>query len=189
MTRSSSPGCSTLGRAVWVCCPHAVGANLQVWGSGTGPLACVFCGVSCTAGLAGVCPGGGPLTVVRGVWCQALSLSPLPVLRAGSGAPLPMFSGRGWCGCWDPAPIPQRALLQARLARCGGGRRVSQGGASCCCEWCLGLGAHPLSAARPWGRQQSGSATHLLWARACGCGGPALALWHACLAGCPAPQG
>ena len=46
----------------------------------------------------------------------------------------------------------------------------------------LWLKAHPLPAARPWGRQ-SAPAVHLLWARVCGCRYPALSLWRACPAG------
>ena len=53
--------------AVGVRCPLAVGAGLRVWGPGTGPLACATRGVSRAAGLAGGCPWGVPLTVVRGV--------------------------------------------------------------------------------------------------------------------------
>ena len=50
--------------------------------------------------------GGGALTVVRGFWCQALPPPQKSVLGAGSRAPLPMFSGRGWRGCGDSAQAP-----------------------------------------------------------------------------------
>ena len=133
--------------------------------------------------------GGEPLTVLRGVWCQVLSLCRSPVLGAGSQAPLPVFPGSGWCGRGDPAPAPQRALLQAGVARCwGGGRASPQGVAPLHCEARLRIGARPLLAARPrsgW----SGSAVHVLWARACRRGEPALSLWRAWPAGCCAPQG
>ena len=72
-----------------------------------------------------VSPGGGGLTVVRGVRCQALGLSGMLVLGVGSRAPLPMPAGRGWCGCGDPAVAPQRALLRAAVARCGSGWKAS----------------------------------------------------------------
>ena len=50
--------------------------------------------------------------------------SPLP----GCGkAPLPLCPGRGRCGSGDPAPAPQRALLRASLACCGGGGKASPG--------------------------------------------------------------
>ena len=72
--------------------------------------------------------GGGPLTVVRGIWRQALSLARLPVLEAGSQAPLPVFLWRGWCWRGDRAPAQQRALFRAGVAGCGGGGRASLGG-------------------------------------------------------------
>ena len=40
-------------------------------------------GAVCRRGGGGPPPGGWPATVVRGVWCQALSLSPSPVLWSG----------------------------------------------------------------------------------------------------------
>ena len=80
-------------------------------------------------GVAAGCSGGGPLTIVlRGVCCQALSLSRLSVVGACSRAPPPVSAGRGWCGWGDPAPAPGRAFLQAGVARCGDGRRASLGG-------------------------------------------------------------
>ena len=147
----------------------------------------VACHAGCCAprGWAEAAAGRGPLTAVRHVWCQALSVSRLPILGAGSRAPLPMFAGRGWCGCGDPAPAPQPALLRAGVARSGVGRG---GTASRRCEGRLELGACPLPSARPWGKQ-SEFAAHLLGARACGCGDPALSLWRACPAGRCAPQG
>ena len=58
------------------------------------------------------------------------------------------------------------------------GRRqgVPGGGAFYRCVGRLGSCAPPPPTARPLGGL-SGSATHMLWARACGCGGPALSLW------------
>ena len=70
--RSPSPDCPPTGRAVGVRYPRAVGAGVCVWGPKTIPLACMPCG--------GCVPRGWPATVVRGVWCQALSLPPPPVL-------------------------------------------------------------------------------------------------------------
>ena len=134
-------------------------------------------------------PGGGHLTIVKGVWCQALSLSRLPVLGAGSQAPLTMFADCRRCLRWDPSPAPQQALLQASVARCGGGGRASPGAdASRRCEGRLGSGAHPPPAACPLGGWP-GSAAHLLGRRMCGHEGPALSIWRACPAGCCAPQG
>ena len=55
-------------------------------------------------------------------------------------------------------------------------RGVPGGGAFYHCVGRLGSCAPPPPTARPQGGL-SGSATHVLWARACGCGGPALSLW------------
>ena len=75
--------------------------------------------------------GGWPSTVVRGVWCQALSVPRPPVLRGGQpGLPFvrSVCPGCGWYGRGDPAPAPERALVGAVVARCGGGGRMSPGG-------------------------------------------------------------
>ena len=53
---------------------------------------------------------------------------------------------------------------------------VPGGGAFYRCVGRLGSCAPPPPTARPLGGL-SGSAFHVLWARACGCGGPALSLW------------
>ena len=95
----------------------------------------------------------------------------------------PCVPDTGGVGMGDPAPAPQRALLRAGVARCGGGKRASLGGAPCAVsEGRLRSGTRPPPAARP----QSGllgSATHVLWARVCGRWGPALFFWLACPAG------
>ena len=67
-------------------------------------------------------PGCGPSGVGR---------SPTPD-RSSFGAcgrsPLPTGCGCGGCVRGDPSPTPQRALLRAGFARCGGGTRVPRGG-------------------------------------------------------------
>ena len=59
--------------------------SVLVWGSSTGPAACALAGQRCSLrGWRKGVPGGGVLsTVVRGAWCQALSLSWSPVLWSG----------------------------------------------------------------------------------------------------------
>ena len=52
----------------------------------------------------------------------------------------------------------------------------------CCCEGRLRSGAPPLPTARPLGGLL-GAATHVLWARVCGCGGPTLSPRPACPVG------
>ena len=81
---SPSATCPPTGQAVGVRHPHAVVAGLWVWGPNTVPLACMPCGGCVPRRWWGAVPGGGwPATVVRGVWCQALSLPQPPVLWSG----------------------------------------------------------------------------------------------------------
>ena len=91
--------------------------------------------------------------------------------RACGRGPLPTSCRCGGCGRGDPSPAPQRALLPAGFARCGGGMRVP-GGAPPAWVWGVRGGAlsHPralvLSGARP------GSTTHWLWVRGVRAWGP-----------------
>ena len=82
--RSAFPGCLPSGRAVGVHYTRALGAVVRVWGPGTVPLACMPYGGCVPGGVVGGRPSGGwPATVVRGVWCQALSLPRPPVFWGG----------------------------------------------------------------------------------------------------------
>ena len=105
------------------------------------------------------------------------------LLGRAAGVLRPVCPGCGWCGPGDPAPAPERASLRASVARCGGDGAASPGGCTFCRrEGRLRSGAPPPPAARPLGGL-SGSATHVLWARMCRCGGPALSPWPACPVG------
>ena len=109
---------------------------------------------------------------MRGFWCQALPSPGCPFLGAGSRATLPVFLGRGWGGCGGPAPAPQRALLQAGVARCGVGGRASPGGrgrAPRRCEGAAGVRRSPSPGCPSVGRV-AGAAAHFLWERVCGFG-------------------
>ena len=85
------------------------------------------------------------------------SLAPSGVLRGGRSGPGSPLLGLGLWGWRKGNP---------------------GGGAFHCCEGRLGSGAPPPPTARPLGGL-SGSATHVLWARWCGCGGPSLSPWPA----------
>ena len=86
-------------------------------------------------------------------------------------APVPCSVWRAWGG-GGPVPVPPYLA-----GGCGGGGRASPGGGAFYrCVGRLGSCAPPPPTARPLGGL-SGSAIHVLWARACGCGGPALSLW------------
>ena len=93
--------------------------------------------------------------------------SPTPDLSsvgACDRGPLPTGCGCGGCGCGDPSPTPQRGLLRAGFARCGGGMRVP-GGAPL--AWLWGLRGRALSHPRPHVRSgvRPGPTTHWLWVR------------------------
>ena len=101
----------------------------------------------------------GPFHVVRApLRVLPRSLAPSGVL-GGGGGPVPVPPYLAW-GCG------------------GGGRAPPGGGAFYCCEGRLGSGAPPPPTARPLGGLL-GSAIHVLWAQACGCGGPSLSPWPA----------
>ena len=155
---SSSPGCMSLGQAVGARCPRAAGAGVRGWGPRSVPLACVPSGVSRAAGIGACCSGGGPLTVVRGVWCQANSLPLLlPVLgrAAGPRCPFPLGAGGAGVGTqqWPNVARSSKPALRA-LGVVGGS---------------LGSGTLPPPAACPGGKQP-GSAAHLLCAAVPGTG-------------------
>ena len=79
-----------------------------------------------------------------------------------------------------PRVLPRSLALSGVLG--GGQSGPSSPLPGCCCEGCLRSGAPPPPTARPLGGLL-GSATHVLWARVCGCGGPTLSPWPACPAG------
>ena len=85
-----------------------------------------------------------------------------PPLGRAAGAHYQLAVGAGGCGRGDPSPAPQRALLRAGFARCGGGMRVPRGGASCLGVGRPGSGALPTSTARPLGGLPGPNA-HWLW--------------------------
>ena len=102
-------------------------------------------------------PGGGASCL--GVGRPGAGRSPTPDCPPSgraAGAHYPLAVGAGGCGRGDPSPTPQRALLPAGFARCGGGMRVP-GGAPL--AWVWGVRGRALSQPRP----------PALWA---GCRGP-----------------
>ena len=106
------------------------------WGEGVGtrhqPHSARSCGLAVRAvGAAGGCPGG---RLLPGCGTSGVGRSPTPACPPSgraAGAHYPLAVGAGGCGPGDPSPTPQRALLRAGFARCGGGMRVPGGGASC----------------------------------------------------------
>ena len=152
--------------ALWAGCrgPLSTGCGfggVRAWGPVTNPtaraLACCGGGMS-VAGGGRLLPGCGACGVGR---------SPTPNCRPSgrlAGAHYPLAVGAGGCGRGDPSPTPQRALLRAGFARCGGGIRVPGGGASCLGVGRPASGALPPPTARPLGGLP-GPTTHWLWVR------------------------
>ena len=156
---------------------------MRAWGPSTGPTACALAGRRCSLwGWRKGIPGGGVFHHCEG--------------RLGSGAvppptarPLGGLLGSAthllWvrvCGRGGPTLSPWPACPVGAACR-GGGEGPSPGGVACHrCEGRLRSGAVPPPTARPPGGLL-GSATHVLWARVRGCGGPTLSPWPACPVG------
>ena len=124
------------------------------------------------AGVVGGRPRGGwSAAVVRGVWCQALSLPRPPVLWGGRpGVRDPCVLGAVGAGVGPSTGPTACALAGRRCSLWGRQKGVPGGGAFHRCEGRLRSGAPTPQTARPLGGLL-GSVTHMLWARACGCGG------------------
>ena len=142
------------------------------------------------AGVVGGRPRRGwPATGVRGAGCQALSPSGRPSSGAGSQGSATRVSRVRSVRAWGPSMSPTACALAGR--RCslwGWWKGVPGGGAFHHFEGRLRSGAVPPPTARPLGGLL-GSATHVLWARVCGCGGPALSPWPACPVGAACRRG
>ena len=129
---------------------------------------CVCCGGGTRA------PRGGRLLPGCGLSGFGRSPGPdCPSFRASGRGPLPAGCGCGGCGRGDPSPTPQRVLLRAGFAPCGGGTRAPGGGASCLSVGRPGSGALPPPTARLLGRA---SGAH--YPLALGAGGAGLGTRH-----------
>ena len=152
------PGPST--QLLWV-------RGVRPWGPVTDPTACAPASWLCALWGQHEGPRGGRL--LSGCGASGVGRPPTPdhsSFRAcGRG---PVLSGCGWggCGCGDPSPAPQRALLRAGFARCGGSLWVPGGGASCLGVGRPGLGALPSPSTRPFRACRRGPLP-----TRCGCGG------------------
>ena len=105
--------------------------------------------------------------LLPGCGASGIGRSPIPDCppsERAAGAHYPLAVGAGGCGRGDPSPTPQRALLRAGFACCGGGTRMPGGGASCLGVGRPGSGALPPPTARPLGGLP-GPTTHWLWVR------------------------
>ena len=111
-------------RVLWARVRGRGGPALLVWP------ACPA-GTCMPRGWRGLSRGGWPSTVVRGIWCQAVTPPDARPLGQAARAPRPVFPGCCCCGRGDPLPTSQRALLRAVVARCEGGGRAPPEAAPC----------------------------------------------------------
>ena len=95
-----------------------------------------------------------------------------PPSGRAAGAHYPLAVGAGGAGVGTSSPTPQRALLRAGFARCGGGMRVPGGGASCLVVGCPGSGAVPPPDCPPSGRAAGAHYPSAVGAAGCGRGDP-----------------
>ena len=123
-------------------------------------------------------PGGLPATLVRGAWCQALSLPRPPVLWSGQpGFRDPVSRGRS-VRARGPSTGPTACALAGRHCSLWGWRKGVPGGGACHrCEGRLVSGAVPAPAARRLERAARVPRLVCLGCGRCGHGDPA-----------PAPQ-
>ena len=129
-----APACDCGGPAPppWLACPVGAACGGTWWGAVPGGVACHRCEGRLVSGAI-------PPPAARPLGRAAR------VLR-------PVCPGCGWCGRGDPAPAPQRAPLQAGVARCGGGGRASPGGVRFAVVRGVGGQALPLPSCPPSGR-------------------------------------
>ena len=140
----------------------------------------MLCGGCVAAVVAGGRPRGGGLPPLRGASGVRRCPSPSrPSSRAGGRAPATRVSRLRSVRAWGTSTGPTACALAGRHCSMWGWRRgVPGGGASHRCEGRLRSGAPPPPTARLMSGLL-GSATHGLWAWACGCGGPTLSPWPA----------
>ena len=106
-----------------------------------------------------------------------------PSSGAGSQGSAPRVSRVRSVRALGPSTGPTACALAGwRCSLWGCRKGVPWGGAFHHCEGRLGSGAVPSPTARPLSGLL-GSATHVPWARVCGCGGPTQSPWPACPVG------
>ena len=148
--RSPSPDCSPSGRAAVAHYSLAVGGGgLRAWGPVPNPTARALASWLCA--LWGPHEGARGGRLLPGCGASGVGRSPdpgCPPSGRAAGAHYSLAVGAGGRGRGDPSTTPQRALLQAGFARCGGRMRVPGGGASCLESGRPGSGALPPPTAR-----------------------------------------
>ena len=146
-------------------------------------------GAACRGGGGGPSPGGMACHCCEGRPGVRRCSSPgRPSSGAGSQGSATRVSRMRWTRAWGPSTGPTACALAGRRCSLWVWRKgVPGGGAFHHCGGRLRPGAVPPPTARPLGGLL-GSATHVLWARVCGCGGPTLSPWPACRGGGGGPS-
>ena len=172
--RSPDPDCPPSGRSAGAHYPLAVGAG----GCGRGdpsptPQRKLFRAGSARCGGCTRAPGGGRLLPGCGASGAGRSPTPdCPPSGRAAGAHYPLAVGAGGCGHGDPSPTPQRALLRAGFARCGGGKRAPGGGRLLPGCGASGVGSSPTPECPPSGRAAGAHYPLAVGAGGCGRGDP-----------------
>ena len=160
----------------------------RVWCGCGGPIlspwpACPV-GAACRGGGGGPLPGGVACHRCEGRLVSGAVPSPTArPLEQAAGVPQLVCPRVRSVRAWGPSTGPTACALAGRRCSLWGWRKgVTGGGAFHHCEGRLKSGAVPPPTAHPL-CGLLGSATHVLWARVCGCGGPTLSPWPACPVG------
>ena len=141
-------------------------------------------GAACRGGGRGPSPGGVACHCCQGRLVSG-AVPPPAVCPLGrvAGVPRPVCPWVRSVRAWGPSTgLTACALARRHCSLWGWRKGVPGGGVFQRCEGRLRSGAPPPPTARPLGGLL-GSATHVLWARVCGCGGPTLSPWPACPVG------
>ena len=156
--------------ALWAGCrgplPTGCGCGgLRAWGPVTNPIARAVASWLCA--LWGRHEGDRGGSLLPGCGASGVGRSPgpdCPPSGRAAGAHYRRAVGAAACGRRDPSPTPQRALLRAGFACCGGGTRAPGGGACCLGVGHRESGSLPAPTAHPLGGLP-GPTTHWLWVR------------------------
>ena len=127
--------------------------GVRAWGPVTNPTARALASWLCA--LWGQHEGARGGRLLPGCGASGVGRSPTPDCppsRRAAGAHYPLAVGAGGCGLGDPSQTPQRALLRAAFARCGGGMRAPWGGGLFPGCGASGVGRSPTPDCPPSGR-------------------------------------
>ena len=164
--------------ALWAGCrrplPSGCGCGgMRAWGPVTSPTARAL--VSWLCALWGRHEGARGGRLLPGCGASGVGRSPTPDRPPSgwaAGAHYPLAVGAGWCGLGDPSLAPQRALLPAGFARCGGGMRVPEEGRLLPGCGVSGVGCSPVPDCPPSGRAAGAHYPLAVGAGGCGRGDP-----------------